>query len=74
MVRLIGSMVYRLLIVPVLFLFKLVWEIAKRINRMLEKIELVLVWPIAFTEKSVARYFEKKEHEEDETNKDEMNH
>ncbi len=67
-VRLIGSIVYRLLIVPVLFLFKLVWRTAKRINRMMEKIEVVLVWPIAFTGKSVARYFEKKEDEEDETN------
>ena len=67
-VRWIGTMVYRLLFVPVIFLFKLVWRTAKRVNRMMEKMEVILVWPIAFTGKSVARYFEKKEDDEDETN------
>lgn len=66
--RWVWYLIFRMLILPIVVLLKFMWITAKRINQMMEKIEIVLVWPIAFTGKSVARYFEKKEDDDEGTN------
>ena len=58
-----------LVITPLRFLFQLLWVIAGHINRLMERTEIILVWPIAWSGRRVIRFFDKKEDGEDETNK-----
>jgi len=59
---------YRVMVLPLLFLLKIMWGTIKRVNRVMGKIEIIIVWPIAFTGKSIIHLLEKKEDDDDETN------
>lgn len=59
---------YRVVVLPLFFLFKVIWRTIKHVNRAMEKIEIIIVWPIAFTGKSIIHLLEKKEEDDDKTN------
>ena len=59
---------YRVIVLPLFFLFRVIWKIIKLVNRAMKKIEIIIVWPIAFTGKSIIHLLEKKENDDDETN------